>query len=285
MAGALGVVITTDVPMSGQHAQPVYVDDSLPIVGPSRAIVVTSGEVPLMGGPAIPVRLAPAGTPAIGPALPVYVIPGGGSLGNVATFRNADSSGTAAAGTSLIIPVPAGVQNGDVMLAAVAIRGGSGVSNLAIAGWANLFTTNQSTNVQLGVFFKVASSEPASYTATWTGSFNAAGAIYAAYNANQGTPTNGNQANAPSVNVVAPSVSPAAPALLVFIGGMSASVTFTPPGTMQERIDRASTAGATNAAITFADESLGSGGATGTRTAVANGSGGNVGALIAFVGA
>lgn len=80
MAGALGVVITTDVPMSGQHAQPVYVDDSLPIVGPSQAIVVTSGEVPQMGGPPLAVRLAPAGTPALGPALPVYVV--SGSLGN-----------------------------------------------------------------------------------------------------------------------------------------------------------------------------------------------------------
>lgn len=80
MAGALGVVITTDVPMSGQHAQPVYVDDTLPIIGPSRACIVTTGDVPQIGGPAIPVRLAPAGTPAIGPAIPVYVV--SGSLGS-----------------------------------------------------------------------------------------------------------------------------------------------------------------------------------------------------------
>lgn len=80
MAGALGVVITTDVQVEGRAAVPVYVDDSLPIVGPSRAIqVVTSG--PMAGGPALAVRMAPAGTPAIGPALPVYVVPGGGSLG------------------------------------------------------------------------------------------------------------------------------------------------------------------------------------------------------------
>lgn len=91
MAGALGVVITADVPMSGQHAQPVYVDDSLPIVGPSRAIQVTTGEVPQMGGPPMAVRLAPAGTPATGPGMYVYVIAGGGSLGGgaapVATFH------------------------------------------------------------------------------------------------------------------------------------------------------------------------------------------------------
>lgn len=81
MAGALGLVITTDVPIEGRRAVPVYVDDTLPIVGPSRACVVTTGEIPQAGGPPLAVRLAPPGTPAIGPALPVYVVPGGGSLG------------------------------------------------------------------------------------------------------------------------------------------------------------------------------------------------------------
>lgn len=80
MAGALGLVITTDVPIEGRHAIPVYVDDSLPIVGPSRACVVTSGEIPQAGGPPLAVRLAPAGVAAVGPAIPVYVVPGGGSL-------------------------------------------------------------------------------------------------------------------------------------------------------------------------------------------------------------
>jgi len=85
MAGALGVVITNDVPVEGRAAVPVYVDDSLPIVGPSQAIVVTTGEVPQMGGPPMAVRLAPAGTPAIGPALPVYVVSGALSSGPVVT--------------------------------------------------------------------------------------------------------------------------------------------------------------------------------------------------------
>lgn len=76
MAGALGVVITTDVPLGGQHAQPVYVDDSLPIVGPARAIVVTNGEIPQEGGAPLAVRLAPAGTPTTGPVMPVYVVSG-----------------------------------------------------------------------------------------------------------------------------------------------------------------------------------------------------------------
>lgn len=100
MAGALGVVITTDVPMSGQHAQPVYVDDSLPIVGPSQAIVVTSGEVPQMGGPALAVRLAPAGTPALGPALPVYVV--SGSLGGAVVLPPVNTVLPAISGTLAI---------------------------------------------------------------------------------------------------------------------------------------------------------------------------------------
>lgn len=88
MAGALGVVIANNVSVAGQHAQPVYVDDSLPIVGPSRAVVVGAADIPQMGGPPIAVRLAPAGTPAIGPALPIYIIPGGGSLDSTFAYTN-----------------------------------------------------------------------------------------------------------------------------------------------------------------------------------------------------
>lgn len=81
MAGALGLVLTGNtVPMEGRYAVPVYVDETLPIVGPSRACVISTGDIPFAGGPPLAVRLAPPGTPAIGPALPVYVVPGGGIL-------------------------------------------------------------------------------------------------------------------------------------------------------------------------------------------------------------
>lgn len=270
--------------LQGGAALPVAVvtDGRAVEAGPAQPVyVVASG--PIQGGPAVPVVLAVAGAfVESGAAIPVFVV--SGSLGG-ATFRGAAGAGTSAAGTSLVIPVPTGVQNGDVMLAAIAVRGGSGVTNMAIAGWTNLFTTNQSTNVQLSVFFKVASSEPTSYTATWMGSFNAAGGIYAASGAQTGTPLSGNQANAASVNVIAPSISPSGPALLIFVGGMSAGATFTPPPTMLERLDVKSTAGAANAALEFADEILTTGGATGTRVAVADASGGNVGALIALLNA
>lgn len=109
MAGALGLVLTSDVPIAGQHAQPIYVDNSLPIVGPSRAcVLVSNNEIPPMGGPPIAARLAPPGTPAVGPAIPVYVVPGGGILDTFAYTNKskalspilllpmADASGTTA---------------------------------------------------------------------------------------------------------------------------------------------------------------------------------------------
>ena len=94
MAGALGLVLTgTTVAVEGSHAVPVYVDNSLPIVGPARACVISTGEIPQGGGPPLAVRLAPAGTPAIGPAIPVYVVPGGGVLDTLAYTKKVQSSG------------------------------------------------------------------------------------------------------------------------------------------------------------------------------------------------
>jgi len=114
MAGALGLVLTGNtVTMEGSHAIPVYVDNSLPIVGPSRACVVITNEVPLAGGPPLAVRLAPAGTPAIGPAIPVYVISGslsasGGSFeAMLDSFSDARSAGTVIGSTA-----PSGVLRG-----------------------------------------------------------------------------------------------------------------------------------------------------------------------------
>jgi hypothetical protein len=283
---AIPVIVVSDrAADAGPALRVVVVADGRPLeAGPARPIIVVNDGRPTSANDPLPIVVASGAQAArvlAGPAIPIVLV--SGSLG--AVFRSAAGSGTVAAGTSLVIPVPPGVQNGDVMLAAVAVRGGSGVTGLAIPGWANLFTTNQSTNVQLGVFFKVAASEPANYTATWVGSFNAAGGIYAASRAVAASPLNGNQANVSSVNVTAPSISPTVPPLLVFVGGMSAGATFTPPPTMQERLDVKSTAGATNAAITFADEFIGVAGATGIRIAVADSAGGNVGALVAFAGA
>lgn len=76
---AQAVVVTSgEVPIEGRAAVPVYVDNTLPAVGPARnVIVVTSG--PMAGGAAMPVVEVTGTLPGIGPALPVYVV--SGSLG------------------------------------------------------------------------------------------------------------------------------------------------------------------------------------------------------------
>ena len=211
-------------------------------------------------------------------------MPWAGGAWNGPLFRAAASAGTSAAGTSLAVNVPAGVVDGDMMVFGIAIRGGTGVTLLALADWTPLALTptSQSTNVQMGVWWRIASSEPASYTATWTGTFNAAAGIYAASKCSS-VNTSAAQANAASASVTAPSITaPVGGSLLLFIGGMSAGATFTAPPTMFERIDVVSTAGATNASIEFAEEPFGSSGATGTRVATSTASGGNIGALLAL---
>jgi len=106
MAGALGVVITNNVTVSGAQAQPVYVDNTLPIVGgPAQAVVIAGSDIPQRGGPAIPVRYAPLGSPTVGPAMPIYVVSGylpsayGAlvqSLGPIAYWPMDEQSGTVA---------------------------------------------------------------------------------------------------------------------------------------------------------------------------------------------
>ena len=104
MASALGVIITNNVTVSGAHAQPVYVDNTLPIGGgPAQAVIIAGGDIPQLGGPAIPVRYAPLGSPTVGPAMPIYVVSGylpsayGAlvqSLGPIAYWPMDEQSGT-----------------------------------------------------------------------------------------------------------------------------------------------------------------------------------------------
>jgi cellulose synthase/poly-beta-1,6-N-acetylglucosamine synthase-like glycosyltransferase/DNA-binding NarL/FixJ family response regulator len=68
------------------------------------------------------------------------------------------TTNSAAAATTLTLNVPAGVQNGDVMIASLSTNAGSLVS---ISGWNAL-----ATNATKAVFFRFASNEPASYTFT-----------------------------------------------------------------------------------------------------------------------
>lgn len=96
-------------------------------------------------------------------------------------FRSQSSATTgAAAATSLVVNMPAGVQPGDMLIAAVTADLGSGVAITAPAGWNLQMTNTQSTNVRLSTYWRLADgTEPASYTWNFDVATQACGAILA----------------------------------------------------------------------------------------------------------
>lgn len=204
----------------------------------------------------------------------------------IPAFKSINTAGSAGAVTSLEIAVPA-VANGDGMLFAVAIRGGSNVTGLTLDGWSPVFERDQGTNNKLAAFSRIANSEPSSYTLTWTTAGTAAGAIFVASGTSVATlvDISGSQGNASNTSVTAPSVvTTTDDCLLVFFGGVSGATatTWTAPNGMEERADVGSTGGAPNIAFTAAEQLLGAAGATGTRVATVVSAGQNAGGLVAL---
>lgn len=212
---------------------------------------------------------------------------GGISYSAVAPSLRATATANDTAVTQLTIPVPSGTQNGDGLILALAVRGGSGTTVSTPAGWTLILTQNQSTGVRLAIFRRIAASEPASYTVSWTGgSFDADGAIYAAQNVDalNLVEASNSQGNAASTSVAAPSITTtSANTLLLFIGAAQGGPTWTPPGGETERADVQS-GGTNKISLTIAEETLASAGATGTRTATISSSQQSVGALVALRG-
>jgi len=178
-------------------------------------------------------------------------------------FRASDSNISATA--TITINKPAGVVDGDVMIASIAQ--GLVASPLTITvtptGW-TLVRQSQFgvTNVYgMAVYSRVASSEPASYTWTFSKALNSAGGISAYVNVDTANPidveTGGSGTPA--------SITTTQPGDMLVVSSMSTSnTTFTPPAGMIERIDRAS--GATNSAtLEHADIVQAVAGATGSK--------------------
>lgn len=158
-------------------------------------------------------------------------------------FRSASSSGTPTVGASSItVSAPAGVLEGDLMVAALQVSGGTGATVTPPAGWALVAPVAYSSTVLgLHAYQKVAeSSEPVDYTWTFDASRYACGAIAAYYQTSSDAPVDatGSQANASSATITAPTVTTHSPEeRLVFAGAIDSSSTFTPPTGMTERLE------------------------------------------------
>jgi hypothetical protein len=232
------------------------------------------------------------------------------STGGAISFVNAATTGQSAISGTIVVNVPTGVADGDLLLAAVSNPSGDGVWS-ASAGWEAIPITtncmqNQGTASELSdcdaaLFYKFASSEPANYTFTNTKTNHGnAGAIVAYRNLRNPYPIHLMNAtkslgsgNSSSTTSVAPY---ALNTLNVINSDMlvvnfyclgndvsSGAITITlPGGTWNSRATVSATIAATfNGALGIADKL----GATDTPTATASVSSGWVVFSVALVGA
>ncbi len=127
-------------------------------LGPSDSAATCNGSG---GGPAVH---ANALVPSV-PTAPAY-----------AASTSASNAGTGT--TTLVINRPTGTASGHVLVAGITVAGGTGVTVTPPAGWTLVRRTDNSTNVSLVTYVKVAgASETASYTWIFSPSVRAAGGI------------------------------------------------------------------------------------------------------------
>lgn len=130
-------------------------------------------------------------------------------------FRSATEAGTGAASTTQVISVPSGVQDGDLLLASIGTADGDTGSVSLNGTWQGPLVNNLNTGGSApsppgcSVYWRIASSEPASYTITDTESSGICGQMMAFTGVDQTTPIDvttttatgdSTNANPPSIN-------------------------------------------------------------------------------------
>ncbi len=194
----------------------------------------------------------------------------------IPAFRAAASK--AAASGSLAINKPTGTASGDVMVASISVRPNTATIT-APSGWTLVRRIdNSNTNPNsLATYYRVAgSSEPTSYTWSFSTTAGSAGGIQSFTGVDTSNPVDveAGQNTANSVSQTAPSVTTgAANEMLVTSHAFSSSATFTKPTGMTEAFDVASVTvpNSGGEAIEGNYELRAASGATGTRTATASG--------------
>jgi hypothetical protein len=186
------------------------------------------------------------------------------------------------------VNVPGSVQANDLMLAEIAVRGGSSTTITPPAGWTLVRSDNSGTTVAQAIFSRVVPAspvEPATYTFNFTSGNDAAGGIVAYIGASTVSPVDASngQGNASSTSITAPSVTvPSGKTSDVLLGMFSIanSSQVTLPAGMAQRWSFHATGGGIG--IAAADINPNPSGSTGNKVATAGTSAANVGALLAL---
>lgn len=176
---------------------------------------------------------------------------------------------------SLTISKPSGVVDGDLMVAFIGCTG-SAVTITPPAGWTAIRNDTDTSTINERSFWKIASSEGASYDFTFSASTNCLGSIHRITGHDATTPidASGGQTNASSLSVTAPTITTAtANTLLLFASVITSngggSATSTAPGGMTEVADFDNN-GFGNLNSEICREAIAAIGATGTRVATAS---------------
>ena len=188
--------------------------------------------------------------------------------------------------TSLVIPAPAGQVAGDVMVAVVSARGNP--TFVAPAGWTLIRLDISGFVMRQGIWYKVVtSSEPASYTWTWSGAQAAAGGVseYSGVSTTNPVDAQGGaiSPDATKKTVTAPSITTTvAGDMIVGFYGAAQNTSVTPPSGMTEHFDVCSNAGTYPDTVELSDAPQSGAGATGDRIATLPVAAWSIGQLVAL---
>jgi hypothetical protein len=193
------------------------------------------------------------------------------ATGTLGSYRDAGpsvistSTGSNATGRTLEMPRPAGVASGDLLVAALSVRGKPAID--PPAGWRLVRLDRNGTVVGLATFTKVATGdEPATYTWGFDKSQAAAGVIVAVRDGSSGSLADGGQTNSKSAWINAPSVRADHRGSLVLTAFAAATVTrITAPDEMTALESAGSTGGRYRTTLLVAAASLEEGDVPATR--------------------
>lgn len=201
----------------------------------------------------------------------------------LATIAHRSSAAATGSGT-VTVSAPAGIQAGDLLVAAHADQ--YDTAPTPPAGWTARGDVKHSTANSLSVSLYtrfVQAGDPTTYS--WSAATGPAVLTVSAYSGvDTANPLNGAAATGTGTSVVAPSITPAAaPTRLVGLFSVRAASTLTAPASMTQRSATTGTDGtATPVTVMVADEPQATTAATGTRTATGTVAGNSIGALIAL---
>lgn len=194
-------------------------------------------------------------------------------------LRGTPTTNTSVAANVATIAVnkPTGVIAGDVMIATVAVDAQNQTAFTVPSGWTLILHSNNGTTVTVNSYWKaVAATDGASFSWSWTGATRAAASITAYSGVDSSAPIDvtGVNATGSGTAVAATSittVSANAWVVGIFAGDAAATVTWTPPASMNERVDIGSAHTTSNdVSIEQTDVLQAAAGASGNKTATSS---------------